>query len=301
MACSFGQSPSNVIETISFEEKVLDADWEFYWNALFEPENFQSKPTHKIVTLDNWTNYSYLNLEELPPFGYATYRTKFSIPAERPHVSIYVPSIYASCNIWINGKLVSTIGQVGTTKETTFHRRTSQIIPLDTKETDFEVIIQVANFYHHKGGIDKPLIVNTTQILHAKRSKRIIADMFFIGSLSFIGIFFLLFFLLYWNKDRAVLFFAILCLSLSYMALSDRYAPLAEAFETISWILLTKVEYISLFLSGVSASLFFYTIFIKFVPKIYKTISLYVFYALVALVVVLPSPYFTQFVLPFLL
>ena len=125
----------------------------------------------------------------------------------------------------------------------------SQIIPLNSEETQFEIVIQVANFYHHKGGIDMPLLLGKSNHFSEVKFKRVASDMTFIGSLTLIGLFFLLFFLLYWNKDRAVLYFAILCLSLSYMALSDRYAPFAKLFPTASWTLLTTIEYIALFLA----------------------------------------------------
>jgi signal transduction histidine kinase len=297
----FGQSVQKSTNTTQFKAKTINSNWEFYWEKLMTPEDFKTSSSSGKFTLDSWANIPQLEAKSLVPLGYATYRTTFSLPKDRPHTSLYIPSIYSASKTWINGKLISEIGRVGTTKATTIHRRTSQIIPLDDHDTTFEIVIQVANFYHHKGGIDKPLIVDATDTLQTKKTKRVIADMIFIGSLSFVGLFFLLFFLLYWNKDRAVLFFAILCLSLSYMALSDRYAPLAVAFESVSWILLTKIEYVSLFLAGLSASLFFYTIFIKFVPKMYKKIIVYGFYILSALAVLLPAPYFTQFVLPFLL
>ncbi|WP_430408465.1 ATP-binding protein [Kordia sp.] len=298
----FQQEENDVVISDFHEnsEISLDSGWSFYWNELIEPNNFENQP-YKKVALTSWTQYELTATEKLPSFGYATYKLTFSIPKDRPHLSIYVPAIYASSKMWINGKIVSEIGRVGTSKSETLHRRFSQIIPLNTHETDFELVIHVANFYHNKGGIDKPLLLATSNHLQNIKSKRVIADMIFIGSLSFIGLFFLLFFLFYWNKDRAVLYFAFLCISLAYMALSDRYAPFAEIFESISWIFLTKIEYITLFLAGASASLFFYTIFSNFVHNIYLKIVKYSFVLLVVLVVFLPAPHFTKFVLPFLI
>ncbi|WP_298518947.1 sensor histidine kinase [uncultured Kordia sp.] len=304
-----GQSLQKETVTIDLQEETLgnsteitlDTDWEFYWNALLEPGNFNTKVPFTTVSLDSWTNFPLSDTENLPAFGYATYRLQFSLPEERPHISMYIPKAYAASKIWVNGKLFSEIGRVGKSKAETLHRRFAQTIPLDIHETNFEVVIQVANFYHNKGGISEPIVLGTTQHLQNKKTKRIITDMVFIGSLSFIGLFFLLFFLFYWNKDRAVLYFAILCLSLAYMALSDRYAPFAQIFESVSWILLTTIEYITLFLAGFSASMFFYHIFIKFVPELYKKITTYGFYALCLLAIFLPAPHFTRLVLPFLL
>ncbi|EDP95901.1 sensory box histidine kinase [Kordia algicida OT-1] len=279
-------------------EIVLDKDWEFYWDELITPGNFDNK-TFKLVSLDNWTKLQLTDSEKLPSFGYATYRLKFSITEDRPNTSLYIPAAYAASKLWINGKLVSEIGHVGTTKETTLHRRFSQLVTLDDHETAFEIVLQVANFYHHKGGITEPLLIASSTYLQKKKSKRIVADMIFISSLSFIGIFFLLFFLFYWNKDRAVLYFGSLCVSLAYMALSDRYAPFAELFESASWIVLTKIEYISLFLAGLTASLFFNTIFSNHTHKVYAKIMTYGFGMLALLAIFLPRPHFTRLLTPF--
>ena len=282
-------------------EIPLDSGWSFYWKQFIAPGDFKKEIPYQVVSLHNWTELHITETENPPSFGYATYRLNISIPKERPHVSLYIPKIYAASKIWVNGTFISEIGHVGVSKAETLHRRFSQIIPLKTNETDFEIVIQVANFYHSKGGIIGPVLLGSSQHLHSTKSKQIIADMIFIGCLGFIGFFFLVFFLLYWNKDKAVLYFALLCITLSYMALSDRYAPLAVIFESTSWILLTKIEYLSLFLSGISATLFFKNIFYDFIHKAYSKIANYCFYVLALLAIFLPAPYFTNLLLPFLI
>ena len=292
------------LKGISFanhEEIDLKSDWEFYWQELILPGNFDNFTPSAIVSLKNWTNYTLQQHKKLPSFGYATYRLKFHVSKDTPNLSLYIPAAYASSKLWINGKLISEIGKVATTKENVLHRRYTQIIPLNTHEVDFEIVIQVANFYHNKAGIDKPLKLGTSHHLNTVKSKRIVADMLFIGCLGFIGTFFIVFFLLYWNKDKAILYLGIACVSLAYMALSDRYAPLAEIFKSASWVLLTKIEYTSLFIAGATASLFFSIIFKQDVHKLYEKILKYSCLLLIVLVIILPSPYFTQLILPFLI
>lgn len=282
-------------------EIALDTGWEFYWNELIVPGHFKGKEPSALVSLDNWTKFKIPNIGKIPSFGYATYRLFISIPKERPHVSLYIPEAYSSSKLWINGKLISEIGHVGKTKEKTLHRRLSQVIPLNTSDTIFEIVIQVSNFYHNKAGFDTPLLFGSSYRLQNKNSKIIIADMLFIGCIGFMGVFFLFFFLFYWNKDQAVIYFATLCISLSYMALSDRYAPFTEIFPSISWIFLTKLEYIALFSAGASAGLFFNKILPDFVHKVYSKIIVYCFCLLVAIIILLFAPYFTKIIIPFLI
>jgi signal transduction histidine kinase len=282
-------------------EIPLDSGWEFYWNELIAPDNFKGKEPDALVSLNNWTQFNISKIGNLPSFGYATYRLKITIPKERPHVSLYIPEAYSSSKLWVNGVFRSEIGHVAVSKEETQHRRIPQIIPLNTKDTIFEIVIQVSNFYHNKAGLDEPLLLGSSYRVYNIKSKLIIADMLFIGCIGFMGVFFLFFFLFYWDKDQAVIYFAMLCISLSYMALSDRYAPFTELFPAVNWILLTKIEYISLFAAGASAGLFFNKILPNFVHIAYSKIVIFCFCVLVLLDIFLFAPHFTKLIIPFLI
>tara|TARA_B110000902_G_scaffold1657_1_gene1801 strand:+ start:1809 stop:3860 length:2052 start_codon:yes stop_codon:yes gene_type:complete len=282
-------------------EIALDSGWEFYWNELIVPGDFNGKEPYPITSLTNWTKFKLPTIGSLPSFGHATYRLRIALPKERPHVSLHIPKAYSSSKLWINGTLISEIGRVGKTKENTVHRRHSQIIPLNTDATIFEIVIQVSNYYHNKAGFDKPILLGSSDRIYNTRFKFVVADMLFIGCIGFMGVFFLFFFLFYWNKDKAVIYFSILCISLSFMGLSDRYAPLTYIFPNISWILLTKIEYISLYTAGVSAGLFVSKILPDFVHKFYSKILVFCFCLFVVLNILLIAPHFTQLIIPFVL
>lgn len=91
-----------------------------------------------------------------------------------------------------------------------------------------------------------------------------------------------------------------MCIALSYMALSDRYAPFTHLFENANWLLLTRIEYVALFLGGSAASLFFNDIFKKFRHAMYTKILKISFWTLTSLAIILPAPYFTYLLMPFL-
>lgn len=237
----------------------------------------------------------------LPAFGYATYKINFSIPKKRPNVSLYIPRIIASYKIWVNGVFILETGSIGTTKENTLHRRFTKIIPLDSDKTDFEVVIQVANFYNKKAGITTPVLLGETDTLFYRKSLQLITDMVSVGSFSFIGLLFLIFYLLYWHKDKAVLYFSIMCIALSYHTLNDRYAPFSKVFEDINWVFLAKLEYIASYIVGYCASFFFALILKNFVHKWYTKIVTYIIITFISLAIILPAPYFTELIIPFLI
>lgn len=296
------QQPSIKVSIEQFQNNKavkLNQHWEFYWKEFINPGDFDGKKPFDIVALTSWTNYIDYKSNSLPSLGFATYRLQFSIPKDRPSTSLYIPLITASSKIWVNGVFILETGRVSTTEATTLHRSFTKIIPLDSQETNFEVVIQVANFYHKNAGITTPILLGTTDQLFHKKSLQIMADMISIGSFSFIGILFLVFYMLYWNKDQAVLYFSILCICMAYHTLNERYAPFAKLFNEINWVLLVKLEYISSYLAGLFASLFFAIILKKYTHSWYKKTMIAIIAILVLVVLVLPSPYFTQLTVPF--
>lgn len=290
--------------TISFSKEellqkkgvTLNENWEFYWKEFINPDAFDDKKPLGVVQLTSWTNYLDKNNTNLPAFGYATYKINFSIPEDSKNLSLYIPRIIGSYKIWINGVFILETGKIGTSKETTLHRRFTKIIPLNFSETNFEVVLQVANFYNKKGGITTPILLGKTDNLFYKKSLQMMVDMVSIGSFAFIGILFLVFYLFFWSKDQTVLYFSVLCIALSYHTLNDRYAPLSKIFDNISWVFLTKTEYIASYIVGYAASLFFALILKKFVHKWYTKLVFYCTTFLIVAAILLPAPHFTELI-----
>ncbi len=289
-------------EEINTKEGVkLDSNWDFYWEQLLLPDQINQGILFGKVHLKDWRKFKNSKNENLPSLGYATYRKKISVPEDYPNLSLYVPRIIGAYKLWINGKLAMEVGEVGMTRETTLHRRFIKVIPLNSLENNFEIVIQVSNFYNKKGGIDESILLGKTWDMIGKQALQSRIDMVFIGSLSFIGVLFLVFFFVFWNKDRAVLYFAIFSLAMAYHTLNDNYAPLAQLFDSLSWVFVTKTEYLSAHLLGIGGSFFFAEILSQFVHKWYKKIVLISILSFSFLAIVLPAPHFTQLIVPYLI
>lgn len=309
LGCAELQSQEKELAPISFDSLALHQkngiklkdNWSFYWKQFIDPSEIKNQQSLAKVSLTSWTNYLDSEGNSLPPFGYATYSTRFSLSKNRANTSLYIPRIIGAYKIWINGDFILETGNIGKTKATTLHRRFTKIIPLDSDKTDFEIVVQVANFYNRKAGITEPILIGTTESLFYKKTLQIMADMISIGSFSFVGLLFLIFYFLYWNKDKAVLYFSVMCIALAYHTLNDRYAPLSNVFTDISWIFLAKLEYIASYIVGYCASLFFVLILKEYTYSWYIKMVKYCTIFLIAGVIITPAPYFTYFVLVFLL
>ena len=288
-------------QELSTQKKItLDSGWSFYWNELISPGEFEGKTPLGTVKTNSWTKFLDSSQSALPSLGFATYRLKIALPKDRKNLSLYIPRIIGSYKIWVNGVFIQEIGHVGTTKETTQHRKFTDVIDLESQENTFDIVIQVANFYHRNGGITSPLILGPTETLSYNKSIEVMIDMFNIGSFSFIGFLFLIFYVLYWNKDKAILYFAVLCIAISYRTFIYSYVPLFNALENINGILLIKTEYIATYIAVLFAFLYFALILKDFIYKWYNKVIISATVVLLLLVILLPSPHFTKLTSPFL-
>ncbi len=307
-----GQSSGIVIEgkadlTLhNFDEhKIgLTGDWEFYWNQLFDPADFTNgsvTPSKKFIAIPSLWNAYQLENQPIGRFGFATYRITVTFPSNEDLFVLKMPKAYSSYKLFINGKLMIEVGKVARQQENTQHRRFDAIIPFAPKKGQVnEIIIQVANFYHKNGGLDKiPVIGNPAMMLRENDIKKS-SDAMLWGSLIFIGLAFLFLFTM-WRKDKAILFYALLALFWAYRNMSDGYAPLVEWLPVLSWELNAKFEYIALYLSLLFGSLYFNVVFKRKSHPNYKTINYWICGVFIVITLFSPNSYFTYILMPFLL
>jgi signal transduction histidine kinase len=296
-------SPTVDLTKLDFEERnqfSLDSGWVFYAHELLSPQDRHTEQEGFLLTGDlaSWTTFSF-NGEPLSSFGYGTYAIQIILPSERPSLSLMVPKIFSNNKIWINNELVAQTGLVGTNAQEAVHRRSRLLIPIGSKKDTLNILIQVSNFYHSKAGItEAPLIGKTSELWQIERVI-IITDMILVGSLTFIGLSFLLLYLFFWNKDKAILYFAIFCLCWGYRNLSDGYAPLPYLLDWFPWRVHVRIEYATLFLGGLMASLFLNVLFRSSFHPYYPKILSWAIWLLIALTFLLPSSYITYLLSPF--
>ncbi|TRX51388.1 hypothetical protein FNH22_24160 [Fulvivirga sp. M361] len=280
----------------------LDYNWLFYWKQLLTPDQLKALPDHAIYTpLMRWQDIKTEDKTLDSSFGYATYHLSLLIADNLPLMALQIPYAFSSSKVWINNKLILQNGNVAKTKKETRHLQLNATIPFSQIGDTLDIVIQVANFYHNNGGLIEAPILGTAKTLLKKEKQTIMADMIFIGSLMFIGMSFLFLFFFFWNKDKAILYFSVLCIFWSYRSLSDGYAPLALSFEWLPWIYHVKLEYIAMFSSGLCGSMFLSTIFKKFSHRLYPKIITWLISAFILLTVLAPSRLYTQLLNVFLL
>ncbi len=250
---------------------TLNGEWDFYWNKLLGPEDFKSDqppvPDCFPVVPSYWKGYI-VNGKELPGQGYGTYRLRIVLPESRPsNIMFDLPVFDVSYKIYLNNIMAGMSGITGTSKEDSKPGYDPKLTMYSVDSDTLQVLIQVSNFHHRRGGFWKTVRMGGTTKLVKLNNQHELISFFSLGVLLAFSLFFFSFFLFY-RKDYVTLFFALTLFGIfARLATTDIY-PL-KLFVNIPWKCMIRIEYLGTFLAFVSGSWYFYSIYpSKIVRKI---------------------------------
>ncbi len=273
----------------------LEGEWEFYWQKLYEPKDFkasivlQRQPTYAPFP-ELWTNLT-IDGKSLTAKGYATYRLIVKNDTLLPLMAIEMPDVYSAYKLWVNGKLIAANGEVGKSSVSTIPYWLPQTQSIALPKKTNEIVLQISNFHHSKGGISKTPRLGTSEALTLKRERELTYIYLLTGSLLMGGLFFLGLFL-YGKNDRAVLYFSLFCMIYGLRVMgTDLYA--LHGVLKLPWGITTAFEYISLYLVVILFIEFVYNLYPKesnkLIIRIFQGISAF----LILLTIILPATIYT--------
>ena len=229
----------------------LRGRWEFYWNKMLSPSDFSGpakvKPDYYGLVPSYWTDYP---SDSVParPMGFATYRTVVILPPGfKKSMGFDMPVFDSSYEIYVNGKRMAGNGNPGRSADETipaYERNFFRFIP----ESDtIDIIINVANFHHRRGGFWLPVKIGTFAAVQKRLSLSWAGDW---GTLSFlfgISLLFFLFYLLY-IKDNLMAFFSIATIGLAIRPLFTSNFLINSMGAGLSWNWMIRSEYLGLYI-----------------------------------------------------
>lgn len=275
----------------------IAGEWGIYWEQFIS--NTNSAPTAYTYFPKHWNNTT-INGKRLTGKGFASHTVRVILNSKlQQNLAIKLPDTYCSFQLLVNGKPFANAGTPGTTKERTEERWLEQVVELPSVDT-LDLILQIANFRHSKGGPYKPILIGNKQILLTDKAAEDGFDLLLAGALLMGGLFFIGLF--YFGKhDKVILFFSLFCVSYSYRIIgSDNYV-LHTLLPKLPWIIGVHLEYLSLFISVI-----FFMFYTKYLfPDETNKWLLYIEATLAGLlclvVIVFPPSIFTLLINPFLI
>lgn len=223
---------------------TLSGEWQFYWNRLLTPKDQPDTQALYTSYPNLWKNIL-VNGKPLPSQGYGTYELTLLLPANRPVLGMEIPDVYSSYNLYVNDSILASNGLPGKTAITAFPFWNTKTIRLFPDRDTIHLLLQIANYWHAKGGTYKAMELGELKILGQKRDREMAYDLVLMGCLFMGGLFFLgLYF--FGHKDKAILYFSLFCILYSYRMIgTDRYV-LHTLFPSFSWFLAIRMEYLVL-------------------------------------------------------
>jgi HD-GYP domain-containing protein (c-di-GMP phosphodiesterase class II) len=287
----------------------LDGQWRFYWQQLImsgqdaggidEPLAGRGTiPELRYLELPRYWNKLDINGKQLSGEGYASFGLTILLPETGLHLAVKTIEILTAHAVYINGIQIARVGQPGSGPASSIPHGSPSLSGFQPAGQELDLVIQVSNFHHRKGGILGSLQLGTEQDLGKLHQNSMAFSVFQISSILIIGLYHISL-SFHRRKDWTAVLFGFFCLIIALRALTTGSAYIYELFPAIPWEAANRLEYISFYLALPVFCMYLRTIFPgEFNLWILRVIQLAgtVFSALVLLV---PAIVYTHSVQPF--
>ncbi len=304
---SFGQDKIAVngkvdIEKFNLKNSVINLNgaWEFYENHLYKPEDFKNntiKPEYLPVP-GLWNKVKKDKLSD--GIGYGTYRLRILYTIKNKLYGLNLNRIQSSYKIWINGQLMKENGIVGKNKKTSKPRWSSSDIIFKASSDTTEIILQVSNFYHKKGGIENGITFADAETLTENTRNKSAWNIILLGIFLIMAVYHSATFL-FRRNDKSNLYFSLTLIFSAIFSLTVGEILLTDLIPSISWELLVKTNYISNWSRLLFFSLFIYYAFPKELNRLYFKILTVLISAIIIFIIAVPAIIYTKTLFVFLI
>ena len=276
----------------------LSGYWKFYRGSLFGPEDFKGK-AEKVgrvyIKLPGTWNGLEVDGQKLSGTGFGTYRLSVLIKRQHEPMAIRLRTIGSAFSLFVNGREVGSAGLVGPSRDLSEPEWAPQAAVFNTDSDHLEIILQVSNFRHRKGGPGTVIQLGTAKDILKSKELNLAAELFVCGSIFIMGLYHLGIFGLR-RKDRASLFFGLFCLSIALYTLLSGERFFAHIFPSSSWFLRVRLTNLTSFVSVPLFLLFLHSLFPGEFKKKPLLAFMTVFSVLPCIVLLTPSDFYTRFI-----
>lgn len=279
----------------------LNGEWIFYKDKLLTPADLSSpaslpEPGYIQVPVI-WNRQSDSRTgEPLSSQGYGTYYLQVTFNDwHKGPLALRMPDVFSAYRLWVNGREVARNGTPGVSRQSSRPYWLPAVKVVQSERDTLELVLQVSNFHHVKGGIGEPLALGNPEMLLALKTRDEALAFTLFGSFVVCGLLLLGVFFAGKRQDLAAFWFAIFCLVHSYYLIGAEDYPLHGLAGWLPWFVSIRLEYLSAYLSVALFWLFMYHMLPAYQSKGITRVAVAVLLLLATTVVVLPSRWFTAF------
>jgi PAS domain S-box-containing protein len=248
---------------------ALSGQWEFHWGQLREPEDDLEggRPeTKNFIKVPGVWNGHEAEGKKISGSGYATYRLRVLVKPTGEPLAFKFLSLGTAYTLYVNGKITASAGKVGKSRDTMIPDWRPQVAAFISEGDHLDIVLQVSNFHHRKGGITEAIRIGTESDIRRIRERELAFQLFLCGSIFIIGLYHLGIFILRRN-DLSPLYLGLFCFLLALYTLLAGERYFLHLFPSSSWELRTKLTNVSSFLSVPIFLAFIHSLFSQEVNK----------------------------------
>lgn len=244
----------------------LDGEWEFYWEEFLSNEQILNKNNNisYIKVPDAW-NGNIINNKKIEGRTFGTYKLKILINPSQEKIGLRNLYIATAYKLFINNLEIASSGKIGNTIDT-YEPKTKILLSEVPSHSELNLIIQVSNFYHNKGGLRRAIKFGKLEDLVSDRNRFTTVDLILAGSLLIMGFYHIFIYFLR-KDDKSNFYFGVFCSLMFLRILFSGELIISTLFENISYGFLTRIEYISIYLGLPIFSLYIYYSYKNYISK----------------------------------
>ena len=178
-------------------------------------------------------------------YGHATYVIDILLPTDTPPLSLRLETVSTAYSLYANNQLVTQVGQVGTSVETSKPGYEPQVAPLPQAEGRLRLVMPISNYTHARGGLRDTVSIGLTETLNESRELRLGGMILVLSACMLIGLYHLMLWMLQ-RRDYTALIFSVLSPMVVLRILTIDDVFLATLYEGIPYIWLVRLEYLSM-------------------------------------------------------
>lgn len=247
----------------------LIGDWKLYWNQFLKPGTPLPESGYLLAKQP-----SHWNKQMGTGIGYGTYVLRIQNLSLMQELGFKILYIYSAYELYVNGKLIRKVGNISESRDGEEQEYLPDIVKFENyNSSEVEIRLLISNHVSYRGGIGNPILFGTFEQIRKNKEESIAIDLVVFGSLFFIGIYHIGFYI-FRRKEISTLYFGLFCISVGLrMLFLGESGFIYGKTDFIPWELEIRFIYFLLYSVILSFSGFLKSIFSAEYPKIsYKII-----------------------------
>jgi hypothetical protein len=234
----------------------LIGHWYFFNGALLSASECEQAKGKLVPVPGLWNDWN----DNGKGVGYGTYYLNVVLPPSIREYAIELPQVYNSYALYVDDELIANNGVVSRTASTSTPQWRPQVVVFQAKRDSIQLVLQMSNFHHNKGGMREAIYLGDPMRLLQKWNLTFSSVIALIVVLLIEGIAFLILFFTR-QKQKVILFFSLMCFTwVARVCFSNLY-PVTHYFPDFNWTAAVKIEYITLYAMMIFSTMFLNRLF----------------------------------------